>query len=195
MEIILASASPRRKELLSMLCPNFRVEVSTAEEITDPALSPAYNVSQLSLLKAQNVSSRLLSAGKDAIVIGADTVVCHRGKILGKPKDKDDAFSMLTALADEEHSVITGVTVMHNTRAKSETFFEETKVRFYPLTENEIRVYINGGEPMDKAGAYGIQGQGALFVKGITGDFYNVVGLPVAKLARVLKTEFGITGK
>ncbi len=192
MEIILASGSPRRKELLALTSLPFTVRVSDAEEQTDPELPPYFTVEQLSLLKASSVASEVKAEGTDAIVIGSDTVVVFEDQILGKPADKVDAKRMLTALSGNWHSVLTGVTVMSTKTAKSETFYVETKVHFMPLSEETIDAYIATNEPMDKAGSYGIQGKGSLFVDRIDGDYFNVVGLPICKLVTVLKEEFGI---
>lgn len=192
MEIILASGSPRRKELMGVLGQPFTVRVSDADEKTDPELPPYFIVEQLSLLKASAVASEVKEEGKDAIVIGADTVVVYKDAILTKPADAEEAKGMLSALSGNWHSVLTGVTVMNTKNAKSETFYVETKVHFISLTEEQIDAYVKTGEPLDKAGAYGIQGRGGLFVDKIDGDYFNVVGLPVCKLAEVLKNEFGI---
>ena len=133
------------------------------------------------------VSSPIFQKQKeqDVIVLGADTVVAYEGKILGKPKDKEDAAAMLRMLSGQKHSVYTGVTLISS--AGRETFYEETRVEFYPMSEKEIRDYVNSKEPMDKAGAYGIQGKAAVFIKGIEGDYYNVVGLPVARVSQYLQ--------
>lgn len=192
MEIILASGSPRRKELMELLKLPFTVRVSDADETTDPALPPYFIVEQLSLLKASSVAAEVRAEGKDAIVIGSDTVVVFQDTILGKPADEADAKKTLMALSGNWHSVLTGVTVMNTKNAKSETFYVETKVHFIELTEQMIDAYIQTKEPLDKAGSYGIQGQGGLFVDRIDGDYFNVVGLPMCKLSCVLKEEFGI---
>lgn len=189
MEIILASQSPRRKEILSLLDIPFKIMVSDADETADESL-PAYFIAEsLSLKKAAAVAKNI---DTEAIVIGADTIVVSEGKILGKPKDNDDAAAMLSALSGRTHSVISGVTVMDTKSAKSESFYVETKVTFAELTDTEIADYIASGEPCDKAGAYGIQGRGGKFVEKIEGDYFNVVGLPLSKLYQVLKKEFNI---
>ena len=193
MEIILASGSPRRKELMGILGHPFSVRVSEADEQTDPELPPYFIVEQLSLLKASAVASQVKAEGKEALVIGADTIVVYKDAILTKPADAEEAKEMLLSLSGNWHSVLTGVTVMNTKNAKSETFYVETKVHFISLTEEQIDAYIKTGEPLDKAGAYGIQGKGSLFVDKIDGDYFNVVGLPVCKLAEVLKEEFGIS--
>ncbi len=193
MEIILASGSPRRKELLSTVGLAFSICVSEADETVDENLPPYLIVEQLSLLKASEVASRIKTEGKEGIVIGADTVVVFAGEILTKPKDAQDAKEMLMRLSGQWHSVLSGVTVMNTKTAKSETFYVETKVHFVPLSEETIDAYIQTKEPLDKAGSYGIQGKGSLFVDKIEGDYFNVVGLPVCKLAEILETEFGIS--
>lgn len=185
MKIILASASPRRKELLAQLANDFEICVSDVEEIITEK-EPDKVVEELSVQKASSVYSGTVG---DVLVIGADTVVAMEGKILGKPKNEADAFQMLQALQANEHCVYTGVTVCIR-RADGEkriTFSECTKVKFYPMTESEIREYIATGEPMDKAGAYGIQGIGGRFVEKICGDYNNVVGLPIARMYQELK--------
>ena len=192
MEIILASGSPRRKELMELLGLPFTVRVSDADETTDPELPPYFIVEQLSLLKASSVAAEVKAEGTEAIVIGSDTVEVFEDRILGKPADEADAKKMLTALSGKWHSVLTGVTVMNTKNAKSETFYVETKVHFIELTQQMIDAYIKTKEPLDKAGSYGIQGKGGLFVDQIDGDYFNVVGLPMCKLSCVLKEEFGI---
>ncbi len=192
MEIILASASPRRKELLTVMGLPFTVCVSSADETVDKSLPPYFIVEQLSLLKASDVASRLKQEGKEGIVIGADTVVVYDGIILTKPSDETQAKEMLKTLSGKWHSVLSGVTVMNTKNAKSETFFEETKVHFLELSEETIDKYIKTGEPMDKAGSYGIQGKGGLLIDKIEGDYFNVVGLPICRLSTVLKEEFGV---
>jgi len=192
MEIILASASPRRKELMHALGIDFKVRESRADETVDKDLPPYFICEQLSLLKASFVAAELKSEGLDTIVIGADTIVVADGTIVTKPKDAEDAKKILSSLSGKWHSVFTGVTIMNTKNAKSETFYEETKVHFLNLDESMIDAYIKTGEPMDKAGAYGIQGKGALFIDRIDGDYFNVVGLPICRLSRVLKEEFGV---
>lgn len=177
--IILASQSPRRYELMKLTGFEFVVKPSEADENISEKLSPEETVKVLSMRKA------LVLKNDDDIIIGADTVVAIDGEILGKPKDKEEAFCMLKKLSGRTHSVFTGVTVLKNN--KSETFFEETKVTFYDISDEEIKNYVETKEPLDKAGAYGIQEKGGLFVKKIDGDFNNVVGLPMSRLFRVLK--------
>ena len=181
--VILASASPRRQELLSLICTDFTVEPAGIDE----AVSDVDNIENipelLALKKAGYIFNNLKSAGQGDIVIGCDTGVFIDGSMLGKPKDRADAHKMLRMLSGREHKVITGCALLSEGRALS--FSVATRVSFYELTEEEIDEYISTGEPMDKAGAYGIQGRGAALVKGISGDFYNVVGLPVAELDEI----------
>ncbi|ASB88064.1 Maf family protein [Bacillus sonorensis] len=183
--LILASQSPRRKELLNLLQIPYSIVVSDAEEKLNRNFSPAENVKWLAEQKVRVVADQY----PDAVVLGADTIVCFEGVCLGKPKDAEEAERMLKMLSGQTHSVLTGVCIKSN--SKCETFFEETEVTFWPLDEKEISAYIDTGEPFDKAGAYGIQGKGALFVKHIKGDYYSVVGLPISKTMRMLK-RFGL---
>ena len=185
MRIILASASPRRKELLTVLGWEFEVEVSQVEEIITKT-HPGEIVEELSHLKAQAVFEKQVG---DVLVIGADTVVADKGVILGKPVDESDAVAMLEALQDGVHQVYTGVTLFLRKDGETsvKTFYECTEVQFYPMSKEEIDWYVSTGEPMDKAGAYGIQGLAGRFVKEIRGDYNNVVGLPVAKLYQEVK--------
>ncbi len=188
MNIILASNSPRRRELLGQMgVRDFAVLAPNVDETVEDGLSPAQMVEELSLRKARAAAGR---AGADDLIIAADTVVALEGKVLGKPRDEEDAFAMLSALSGREHRVYTGVTVIRGGRAVTE--HEETAVAFREIPAGEIRGYIATGEPMDKAGAYGIQGLGALLVSGIRGDYCNVVGLPVFRLGRIL-SEFGVS--
>lgn len=179
--IILASKSPRRKELLSLITGDFNIIPAAGEENADPTLPPDRFVRVLADAKAEEIAE----AYPDDIIIGSDTVVAAEGEILGKPKDKDDAFRMLKLLSGTKHSVFTGVSVIKD--GKNYGFTEETKVKFFTLSDSEINDYIATGEPFDKAGAYGIQDIGALLVEGIKGDYYNVMGLPVGRLYRLLK--------
>ena len=182
--LILASKSPRRKELLSLITRDFEIIPAVGEEKADRSLPPSEYVTELARHKAEEIAC----SRPDDIVIGADTVVAIGNEILGKPKDEADARRMLKLLSGCEHSVYTGTYI--TSRNKNTGFCEETKVRFFALSEREIDDYIATGEPFDKAGAYGIQDLGALLVSGITGDYYNVMGLPVGRLARELK-NFG----
>ena len=183
--MILASASPRRRELLSQIGIEHEVIPSNKDEIL-PKMHPAKAAEALSRGKALDVAKDI---DDKAVIIGADTVVAYAGEILGKPKNEEDAFRMLNMLQGEEHEVYTGVTfvVKENGREYIESFCESTKVMMYPASEEEIWAYIATGEPMDKAGAYGIQGRAAAFVKKIEGDYNNVVGLPIASLYQILK--------
>ena len=181
MSLILASASPRRKELLSCITEDFKVIPAKNEEKIDPALSPDQAVIYVAGQKAEEVSALY---PKD-IVIGADTTVFCQNIPLGKPKDSDDAKEMLKMLSGKVHKVITAAVIAVGGKAVR-SFAEETEVEFYPLSEEEIDLYVKSGEPMDKAGAYGIQGKGSLLIKGIKGDYYNVMGLPVSRLYREL---------
>lgn len=181
-QLILASGSPRRKEILEQVGMTFKVIPSQVEEVITKEI-PAEIVMELSRQKAMDVYMQL--GDESVIVLGADTVVAYDGKILGKPKDKQEAKEMLSMLSGQKHFVYTGVTLVTNKEKK--TFYEETIVEFYPLSEGEIEAYIASGESMDKAGAYGIQGKAAAFIKGICGDYYNVVGLPIASVMRNLQ--------
>ena len=185
-KIILASASPRRRELLTQIGLDFEVVVSeTEEKIT--STEPAKVVEELSAQKAQNI--RTSGDNTEAIIIGADTVVACDGKILGKPKTVADAMAMLHLLQGREHEVYTGVTLLYseNGEQRKLTFHEKTTVHFCPMSEEEIREYVATGDPMDKAGAYGIQGFCARYIKGIEGDYNNVVGLPVGRVYQELR--------
>ena len=185
-KLILASASPRRRELLSLTGLPVTVMAGNGEEIISTE-DPARAVSELSRQKAEAV---LLRAEDGDTVIGADTVVALEGRILGKPADKADAFRMLRMLQGRDHAVYTGVTILKkNSGTAPVTFAERTAVHVLPMSDEEIRAYIATGEPMDKAGAYGIQGRFAVYVAGIEGDYQNVVGLPVSRLYGYLKGE------
>lgn len=185
MKIILASASPRRRELLSQLGWEFTVQVSQIEEVITK-IHPGEIVEELSELKARAVFSQTEG---DVLVIGADTVVAHKGQILGKPTDAVDAVRMLEGLQNDTHQVYTGVTMCMRRKGVEtvRSFYESTEVDFYSMSREEIEWYVRTGEPMDKAGAYGIQGLAGRFVKRIRGDYNNVVGLPVAKLYQEVK--------
>lgn len=188
-KIILASASPRRRELLEQIGLEFEVIPSHAKEIITKEL-PGEVVEELSLQKAQDVAGQLT----DGIIIGSDTIVWQNGRIMGKPRDRAQAYEMLRSLQGNVHSVFTGVTVIvkKNTgREQRHTFHCETKVHICPMTDDEINTYIETGEPMDKAGAYGIQGRFAAWVEAIEGDYNTVVGLPVCALWQVLKEYMG----
>lgn len=187
MELILASQSPRRRELLGQMgLRDFKIISPDIDERMDPALSPAELVRSLSAQKAAAVAAQ---AAPGALIVAADTVVALDGAVLGKPADARDAFRMLTALSGRRHEVYTGVTVRRGADAVTE--HEVTAVSFRPLTPAEIEAYIATGEPMDKAGAYGIQGYGALLAEGVFGDYFNVMGLPVNRLRAIL-ARFGV---
>lgn len=182
MDIILASNSPRRRELLGQMgVKGFKVAAPNVDETVEGNLHPAQIVEELSLRKARAAAEK---ADADDLIIAADTVVTLEGAVLGKPHSEEDAFSMLSALSGNRHDVYTGVTVMLGGRVVTE--HERTTVTFREVEPEEILAYIATGEPMDKAGAYGIQGRGALLVSGIQGDYCNVVGLPVYRLGRIL---------
>ena len=188
---VLASQSPRRKELLAQIGLSFEVVVSRADENITEELSPGELVERLSLIKAEAVRDSLAGREDAPVVIGADTVVYHNGRILGKPKDEEDAFLMLRSLSGDTHSVFTGVSILFPDGTV--TFHSETKVGFDELSDAEIRAYIASGEPMDKAGAYGIQGLGGAFVTGIEGEYANVVGFPIGEFCRILRKK-GLLG-
>ncbi|MCM1101574.1 MAG: Maf family protein [Clostridium sp.] len=193
-KIILASASPRRRELLTQIGLEFEVMVSDAEEQLD-ATAPREVVQELSARKAKAVDAEYMAkagSGADILVIGADTVVSCDREILGKPRDTKDAVRMLRLLSGRCHEVYTGVTFVYGREHECHTFYESTRVRFAPMTEREIAEYVATGDPMDKAGAYGIQGFCARYIIGIEGDYNNVVGLPVGRVYQELKT-LGIT--
>ena len=205
---VLASNSPRRKELLSQIMDFIVISTEIDETITEE-LPPEKIVEELALRKAKFtydyllklkeivqsgktpdektlVEAKDIAAGNPFGVIGADTVVALNGRIFGKPKDRDDAFRILTELSGKTHSVFTGVAVLKSDSVK--VFYSETKVTFDELSEEEIRDYIDSGEPMDKAGAYGIQGIGGTFVTGIEGDYTNVVGFPMGEFCHLVRT-------
>ncbi|MGN0115046.1 MAG: Maf family protein [Acutalibacteraceae bacterium] len=181
MDIILASGSPRRRELLHYVYDDFAVLTADVDE-TAPSGIDAYDLPEyLSKIKCAAVAQNY----ENSLVIGADTVVICDGTVFGKPKSESDAFNMLKSLSGKAHYVVTGCTIAFG--GKYHTFSQKTAVRFYQLSDDEIRRYIKTGEPMDKAGAYGIQGYGSLLIEGIDGDYFNVVGLPVARLKREIE--------
>lgn len=186
MKIVLASQSPRRKELLGRMGLEFVTQASKIDESAFDGLEARELVATLSREKAQWIARQL---DGETLVIGADTVVVRDGAALGKPKDTEDAVAMLLSLSGRDHQVCTGVTVCRGDRVLTQV--EEAQVTFRELTEAEVRQYVSTGEPMDKAGAYGIQGLGGLLVEGIRGDYSNVVGLPVCRLGQMLK-DFGV---
>jgi septum formation protein len=179
--LILASSSPRRKELLTNLGITFEVSFSSIEEHVDPFYAPREVVISLATQKAVDVAKNYPSS----YVIGADTIVVKNELILGKPENEEDAIQTLQMLSGQTHSVLTGVAIVKEGQITS--FYVETEVTFWSLTDEDIHQYIQSGEPFDKAGSYGIQGLGALFVKEIKGDYFSVVGLPVSTLIRELK--------
>jgi len=180
MQLILASQSPRRKELLGLFHIPFTVRVADIDETMDPAKPPADEVARVSRAKALAVPRQ-----SDDVVIAADTIVVLDGRVLGKPADAFQAQAMLTALSGRDHQVMTGVTVLRGQTCLTHT--EITDIHFRPLSRKEIESYVATGEPMDKAGAYGIQGGAALFAEKLQGDYYNVMGLPVCKLFLMLR--------
>ena len=186
-KIVLCSGSPRRQDLLRRIgISDFDIRVPQVEEFCPAGLEPRETVSYISREKAE-AARRLCTA--EEIVITADTMVFLDGARLGKPRDEADALRMLTALQGRRHTVCTGVSVGQGSRLETES--EATEVFFRPASEAELRGYIRTGEPMDKAGAYGVQGKGALLVEGLRGDFFNVMGLPVLRLSRMLE-RFGV---
>ena len=197
-QMILASASPRRKELLEQIGAEFVICPAKGEEVITET-DPSAVVMELSRQKAEEVAYGVLiyneqhadlATPQDILVIGADTVVAYENQILGKPKDEEDARRMLTMLSGKTHSVYTGVTFVFidkEGRTGEHCFFEKTDVCMYPLKEEEIDRYIQSGDPMDKAGSYGIQGRFAIHIKEIRGDYNNVAGLPVARLYQELQ--------
>lgn len=191
--VILASGSPRRKELLTQAGIEFSIITSDADE-TPTKTVPEEIVMELSLRKGEDVFSKVVKEGKlnpkeENVIIAADTLVFFGQDRMGKPKDKADAVRMLKELSGNSHDVITGVTLIYtnNNEKKVETFFEKTEVFVYDLTDAEIDAYVATGEPMDKAGAYAIQGYFGKYIKGIKGEYANVVGLPIARLYYELK--------
>ena len=184
MKLILASASPRRKELLGKIGLEFDIIPAKGEEVITQTL-PWEVVKELSFQKAKEIAD---IQAEECIVIGSDTIVAKGEQIMGKPKDEEDAFRMLSEIADDVHQVYTGVTLIRTgENPKVVTFAEKTDVYLYSMSESEINAYIASRDCMDKAGAYGIQGDFAIHVKGIEGDYYNVVGLPIGKVYQELK--------
>lgn len=181
-KVVLASESPRRRELLSSLEVNYITCSSAIEEVFNPSLPIEEAIQDVAFQKANAVVSQF----PNDVIIGADTIVVYEGQILGKPKDDEDAKQMLQMLSGKTHYVLTGVAIL--SEGKKETFVEKTEVVFYELEEQLIDSYIATKEPRDKAGAYGIQGKGCILVKEIRGDYFNVVGLPLATLFRKLRT-------
>ena len=191
-KFILASASPRRRELMKTLTEKFEIIVPDADESSvSKDLEPALYVQELALLKAAAAASSL-KGRKNTFVIGADTIVTLDGRILGKPRDEDNARGMLRRLSGRTHEVYTGYCIMELSGGHGECRSVKTQVTFKELSDERINAYIATGEPMDKAGAYGIQGRGGLLISGICGDYNNVVGLPVSAISDTLKKEFDI---
>ena len=188
-EIILASASPRRRELLKYIVPEFKVIPADIDETIPDDIPAEKSAEFLAVKKAKHVSA----GDPGSVVIGSDTVVIIDGEILGKPRDPSDAERMLRKLSGKTHSVITGVCL--SCGDSTDSFSCKTAVKFFPLTDEEIRSYVDSGEPMDKAGAYGIQGKGCLLAESIEGDFFNVVGLPASLLKRKLESFLRFIGE
>lgn len=183
--LVLASSSPRRKELLQQIQYEFSIRTSETDERLEPDWAPEDAVLNLSRKKAEAV----FALHPEAVVIGADTIVVIDGVIVGKPSGRESARRMLNKLSGKIHHVLTGVTIL--SKHKSLSFYNQTEVEMYVLSRAEIEQYLDSGEPFDKAGAYGIQGLGATLVKQIHGDYYSVMGLPIAETARALR-EFNI---
>lgn len=182
MGIILASASPRRQELLARMGVDFSVRVANLDESMDPFAHPADEVARVAALKAKAVYPM---CNDGDVIIGADTIVVCDSLVMGKPRSESEAFSMLRRLSGREHQVMTGLCVLSD--SYEETVTVTTTLRMRHLSDEEIRAYIATGEPMDKAGAYGIQGLASMFVVGLDGDYYNVMGLPVCTLTMILR--------
>lgn len=180
-KIILASASPRRRELLEKAEIPFNLCIKNVDETVPEGLTPE----EAAMFVAEKKALAVAGVDEEAVVIGADTIVVLDGEILGKPADEEDAIKMLMRLSGREHTVITGVCLACGD--KKTTFCKSSKVTFYKLERDEVKRYVRTGEPMDKAGAYGIQGKGSLFVESIEGDYFNIVGLPLASVVRELK--------
>ena len=190
MKFVLASKSPRRHSILKDVGLEFETVESSVDESAIPKdLPPHIYVQELAILKSTNVASNL---PKGKLVIGADTVVVSNGEIIGQPKDFDDAFKMLSSFSGSSHKVVSGISVTNTDDMTTVSDFCETEVFFCEMSDEEITEYINKYSPYDKAGAYGIQEYAGVFVERISGDFYNVVGLPLSKLYALLKREFGI---
>ena len=184
--IILASKSPRRQELLERLGLSFRVMTEEIDETMDPAIPLAQEICRVSEAKARAVAPQ---AEETDLIISADTVVCIDGRRLGKPSSQEDAEAMLRLLSGRAHEVVSGVCLLQGSRCETQAV--TTKIHFRPLSECEIRAYVASGEPMDKAGSYGIQGLASIFVDRLDGDYYNVMGLPLCALSQMLR-RFGV---
>lgn len=190
MKIILGSSSPRRKELFLNLGIPFEVKVSEKEESTEFSINPETTVMSLAHQKATEIKEKLET--REVILITADTIVALENNLLGKPKSKEEAFDMLKSLSGREHRVLTGFCVWNLDTDEKLVEYVETKVEFKTLSDEMINNYIETKEPMDKAGAYGIQGYGSLLIKEIKGDYFNVVGLPISRLYEILKEKFDL---
>ena len=191
MRIVLASQSPRRIELLKRIIPEFEVKVSNIQEDNNRVTVPWKLVEELSYQKAENIALQV----HDGIIIGADSVVVLHNKILGKPKDGNDAYNMLSLLSDKVHQVYTGFTIIKKPQHIFVSDHAVTHVKFRKLDSWEIKQYVESGQPLDKAGSYGIQDDAAVFVESINGCYYNVVGLPITKLFLALKKLLRGEGK
>ena len=182
MAIILASKSPRRQELMRLLGLDFTIHTADIDETMNPALPPEQEVARVSGLKAAEIAK---TADADDVIVAADTIVVVDGAVLGKPKDKADAQRMLRLLSGRGHEVMTGLSVWHEGRLRQQVV--KTRVHFRPMTDAEIAAYIATGEPMDKAGSYGNQGYGAIFIDHLEGDYFSVMGLPLCPLEHLLR--------
>lgn len=183
--IVLASSSPRRKQLLEQIGVDFIVDPSTIDEVIPEGVSPSQLVQILALQKARDVAAGY----SEGLIVGADTIVVVDGAVLGKPKDNQDAFAMLSSLQGKEHQVYTGIALINSSNNVFDTGYECTKVYFNSMTEDEINGYIASGETAGKAGAYGIQGLGSIFINRIEGCYFNVVGLPLSRLYIMLQRQ------
>lgn len=184
MKIVLASASPRRREILSMVCPSFDIRISNADENYDGEMDIHAWIQAVAAKKALGVPMN-----EDEVIIGCDTIVTRRGKIFGKPKTRDEAIEMLRTLSGKHHTVVSAICI--RTKDRITTEYERTIVRMRDITDEEIEKYIDTCEPYDKAGAYGIQEMAGAFVQRINGDFYNIVGLPLSRLCTMFKRVTG----
>jgi septum formation protein len=189
MRVILASASARRRELLKQIGLNFEIDVSNIEESIDSSMGPDEIATLLAMQKAVDVAKRYKD--DDCIIIGADTIVVQGSSILGKPKDEHEAKKMLSALQGKSHFVLTGIALINPAEGKFVSDYEKTKVTFCKMSPDEIERYVSTKEPLDKAGAYGIQGMGSKYISSIQGDFFNVVGLPICRMTQILNKQFG----
>ncbi|MBQ0125630.1 MAG: septum formation protein Maf [Clostridiales bacterium] len=192
--IILASASPRRREILERFNIKFDVIPSDADENISPDMPHSQYVETLARIKGEAVRDALLSRGDDltdTLIISCDTIVSHAGKILGKPKDERDAYTMLTSLSGDFHDVLSGLSLIYN--GKSYIGSAVTRVKFAEVLPHDAQAYVDSGEPMGKAGAYAIQGKASAFVESIEGDFYNIVGFPLALFSKMLAENFGVS--